>query len=226
MLEAHCQRRHWGFYRESPSVKLTCFKPLTYSHTQVKLWYAKVEYKLHLGILVSIWTPHVSHAESSCLTVHDASLVTSIFPERDNSCYFMVQEKSDEGVMCKTPLGYRDGKQLDGLMTLKGFIEGGNELTDGKILVCVKSIGGKRKCENYRARIREGEHDALIPSQSSTRKAKKPKKWTSTFLMTRQMPNSPSGVLSLPPRPAGNHHIQFSSSRARIYTAVEELCSR
>ena len=59
----------------------------------------------------------------------------------------MVQEQSDEGVMCKTPLGYCDGKQMDGLMTLKSFIEGGHELADGKILVCVKSIGGRKKCE-------------------------------------------------------------------------------
>ena len=92
------------------------------------------------------------------MTVRDASLVTSIFPERDNSCYFMVQEQSDEGVMCKTPSGYRDGKQLDGLMTLKNFIEGGHEVADGKILVCVKSIGARKKCEelpccNKRRRI-------------------------------------------------------------------------
>lgn len=116
---------------------------------QVKLWYAKVTYNLHLGVLVSIWTPHVSNAESSSLTtVPDAGLVTSIFPERDNSCYFMVQERSDEGVVCKTPIGYRDGKQLDGLMTLRGFIEGGHEAPGGKILVCVKSIGGRKKCES------------------------------------------------------------------------------
>lgn len=126
----------------------------------MKLWYAKVDYNLRLGVLVSIWTPHVSNAESSSLTVRDASLVTSIFPERDNSCYFMVQETSDEGVMCKTPLGYREGKQMDRLMTLKNFIEGGRELADGQILVCVKSIGGRKKCEdeahcsNGRRRVR------------------------------------------------------------------------
>ena len=113
----------------------------------MKLWYAKVDYNLHLGLLVSIWTPHISNTQSTSLTVRDASLVTSIFPERDNSCYFMVQEQSDKGVMCKTPLGYRDGKQMDSLMTLKSFIEGGHELADGKILVCVKSIGGRKKCE-------------------------------------------------------------------------------
>ena len=113
----------------------------------MKLWYAAVDYNLHLGLLVSVWTPHVSNTESNPLTMQDASLITAIFPERDNSCYFMVQEQSDEGVMCKTPLGYRDGKQLDGLMTLKSFFEGGHELADGRILVCVKSIGGRKKCK-------------------------------------------------------------------------------
>ena len=69
----------------------------------------------------------------------------------------MVQDKSDEGMMCKSPLGYRDGKQMDGLMTLKNFIEGGYELADGKILVCVKSIGGRKKCEDEAACSTGGE---------------------------------------------------------------------
>ena len=68
----------------------------------------------------------------------------------------MVQEQSDEGVLCKTPLGYHDGKQLERLMTLKSFIEGCHELADGKILVCVKSVGGRKKCEDYVASMREG----------------------------------------------------------------------
>lgn len=70
----------------------------------------------------------------------------SVFPERDNSCYFMVQEQSDDGVLFKTPLGYREGSAMDGLMTLKNFVEGGSEVADGKILVAVKSIGGRKKC--------------------------------------------------------------------------------
>lgn len=58
----------------------------------------------------------------------------------------MVQETSDEGVLCKTPVGYRDGKQLDGLITLKNYVEGGHEVEGGKVLVAVKSIGGRKKC--------------------------------------------------------------------------------
>ena len=72
--------------------------------------------------------------------------MTSVFPERDNSCYFLVQENSDDGTLCKTPLGYKEGKELKGLMTLKSFIEGGYDVSNGKILVCVKSIGGRKKC--------------------------------------------------------------------------------
>ncbi|MCJ1298884.1 hypothetical protein MMC08_001675 [Hypocenomyce scalaris] len=112
----------------------------------VKLWYAKIDYKLRLGQLVTAWTPHISTAEAGSATNRDgAALTMSVFPERDNSCYFMVQEQSDEGVLCKTPLGYREGRTLDGLMTLKNFVEGGSEVADGKVLVAVKSIGGRKK---------------------------------------------------------------------------------
>ena len=123
-------------------VQVKVSKPLQ----QVKLWYANVDYQLRLVHLVSIWTPHISSAESSSLALQDTALVASIFPERDNSCYFIVQEKSDEGVLCKTPQGYRDGKQLDGLITLKNYVDGGHEVAEGKVLVCVKSIGGRKKC--------------------------------------------------------------------------------
>ena len=95
---------------------------------------------------MSLWSPHISNAESNSLILQHASLVTSIFPERDNSCYFLVQENSDEGVLCKTPLGYRSGKQLDGLITLTNFMDGAHEAAAGKVLVCVKSIGGRKKC--------------------------------------------------------------------------------
>ena len=78
--------------------------------------------------------------------MQEASLITSIFPERDNSCYFRVQEKSDEDVLYRTPLKYRGGKQLAGLITLKNYIEGGHEAKGAKVLVCVKSIGGRKRC--------------------------------------------------------------------------------
>ncbi|KAL9129416.1 MAG: hypothetical protein Q9217_002121 [Psora testacea] len=110
----------------------------------VKLWYAKVDYHLRLGLLVSIWTPHVSSAESGTLNLQQNPLITSVFPERDSSCYFLVHESGDEGRLCKTPLGRKEGNQLAGLLTLRAFVEGGYDVSKAKLLVCVKSIGGRK----------------------------------------------------------------------------------
>ena len=61
----------------------------------------------------------------------------------------MIHDASDQGVLCKTPLGYREGRQLGGLMTLSGFIEGGYDVNDGKILVVVKSIGARKRGNHF-----------------------------------------------------------------------------
>ncbi|KAE9988033.1 hypothetical protein EG327_003557 [Venturia inaequalis] len=115
---------------------------------KVRLWYANCTYNLRLGQLVSIWTPHVSNGEHGSFASSQAPLFTSIFPERDRSCHFMIHENSDEGVLCKTPLGYREGQPLAGLMTLKNFVDGGYDVIDGRMLVCVKSVGARKKITN------------------------------------------------------------------------------
>lgn len=57
----------------------------------------------------------------------------------------MVHDNSDDRNMCNAPLGYRQGRPLNGVMTLQNFIEGGYDVVDAKILVVVKSIGAKKK---------------------------------------------------------------------------------
>ncbi|KAF2838088.1 hypothetical protein M501DRAFT_992963 [Patellaria atrata CBS 101060] len=116
--------------------------------TMVKLWYANMQYQLRLGHLVTIWTPHISNSEAGSLALPTAPLYTSIFPERDRCCHIMIHENSDDGILCKTPLGYRDGHELTGLMTLNNFIQGGYDVSDSRILVCVKSIGARKKLNN------------------------------------------------------------------------------
>lgn len=59
----------------------------------------------------------------------------------------MVHEKSDNGAMYRTPLGYREGRPLSGVMTLGNFNDGGYDVVGAKILVVVKSIGVKKKGE-------------------------------------------------------------------------------
>lgn len=60
----------------------------------------------------------------------------------------MIHTNSDDGTLCTNPRGYLPGREPLHLYTLKEFVHGGHEVADGKLLVCVKSIGGKRnrKC--------------------------------------------------------------------------------
>lgn len=124
----------------------------------VKLWYAEHQYEwLWLGQLVVVYTTHVSRAEDPPAKVElqvprpgqaVASLMVSIFPERDRGCFFGVGAAVEEDGLCRTPLGYQEGEQLAGLITLKGYLQGGWEVESGsgsvKVLVCVKSLGGRK----------------------------------------------------------------------------------
>ncbi len=124
---------------------------------QVRLWYADVDYSsLRLGQLASIWTPHVSNCNSD-LSTASAPLFTSIFPERDSSCHFLLHDQSDNALLCKTPLGYTEGQPLEGLVTLRCLTEDGHDPACGRILVCVKSIGPKKRGAFFEAVIKTRE---------------------------------------------------------------------
>lgn len=113
----------------------------------VRLWYAKKHYAVKLGQLVTIWTVHISNSSSyNTLAPSSAPLFTSIFPEGEQNCHFMVHVNSDSGTACKRPFGCKDERALSGLMTLRSFVEGGFDLDDPRVLVCVKSIGARKGC--------------------------------------------------------------------------------
>ncbi|KAL8693243.1 MAG: hypothetical protein Q9224_003792, partial [Gallowayella concinna] len=125
---------------------------------KVKLWYLKVDYQLRLGQLVSVWTSLISGADTSgsvSVTIQNAACTIDIFPERDNRCYFMVHADKDDGPLSGAPhgYGYDDDKQPSNLKTLKRFIEGGYDVPTAKVLVCVKSIGGRKKRMSYHSAI-------------------------------------------------------------------------
>ncbi|KAF3053925.1 hypothetical protein E8E11_011878 [Didymella keratinophila] len=115
----------------------------------VRLWYANAEYKLRLGQLVTVWTVHVSNSsEHNALAPNSAPLFTTIFPESERHCHFMVHENSDAGTQFRRPFNYRDSRVLPDLMTLKGFSDGGYDVDEPKLLVCVKSIGARKRYIN------------------------------------------------------------------------------
>ncbi|KAL9585985.1 MAG: hypothetical protein Q9212_001204 [Teloschistes hypoglaucus] len=112
----------------------------------VRLWYAKIDYQLCLGQLVKIWTTNISHAESTCgggtsSIIQSVTHFTTLHPERDANCHFEVDENSENTTLFRKPLGYDEGEQLAGLMTLQNYFDGGHEVTGSKVLLCVKSIG-------------------------------------------------------------------------------------
>ncbi|KAL8694782.1 MAG: hypothetical protein Q9218_000628 [Villophora microphyllina] len=112
----------------------------------VRLWYARYSYELHLGQLVTVFTTNISNGESTgdgAFSTHDATCVTTLHPERNSNCCFKI-EASDDGTLFKRPFDYNGGEQLTGLMTLKSYVEGGHEVADSRVLVCIKSIGGRK----------------------------------------------------------------------------------
>lgn len=113
----------------------------------VRLWYAHTVYALRLGQLITLWTVHVSNSsDHNSLAPNSAPLFTSVFPEGERNCHVMVHDNSDDGTQFKRPYGCRDSQTLEGLMTLKSFTDGGYDVEEPKLLVCVKSIGAKKRC--------------------------------------------------------------------------------
>ncbi|KAL8971056.1 MAG: hypothetical protein Q9183_001232, partial [Haloplaca sp. 2 TL-2023] len=117
-------------------------------HWQVRLWYAKHDYQLRLGQLVYIWMTHISNVEHQWAGPVVANHATTLHPERDSKCCFMIETDNDDGSLYRSsPLGSTDGHQLEGLMTLKNFFDGGHDIKATKVLVCVKSIVTTKKGE-------------------------------------------------------------------------------
>lgn len=118
----------------------------------VRLWYADIKWgvQLKLGMLVSIWTVHISHgsSESVGLAPKSAPLFTSMFPEGEKHCHFMAHERSDNGTMFKQPFKVGSSR-MPVLMTLQQFLGGGFHVDECKLMVCVKNIGARKTCKAF-----------------------------------------------------------------------------
>lgn len=111
------------------------------------MWYSNAKYQCHLGQLVTVWTVHVSNGEQNDLASSFAPLFTSIFPERERNCHIKFHMESDAGKLFNKPFHSSENQQIPGLMTIKAFTDGGYDLDECRMIVCVKSIGARKKCE-------------------------------------------------------------------------------
>jgi hypothetical protein len=115
---------------------------------QIKLYFAQTPYPLILGQLLTVWTVFVSDTSKSDVPHNPSVLVhANLFPGRVTSDHVMLHTNaSSSDSICRTPLEYKKGHPLPGLMTLDSYLSSGHDGVSGaKILVCVKSIGGKKK---------------------------------------------------------------------------------
>lgn len=113
---------------------------------KVTLYFGLIPYKLHLGLLITVWTAFISaqSSQNENQFVSSIPLRTSIFPGRDPSVHIILHSTVDSGRF-RTPLAYRPWtKTLPGLVTLQSWLNGAHEVADVKVLVCVKSMGPKK----------------------------------------------------------------------------------
>ncbi|KAI0134444.1 hypothetical protein BJ170DRAFT_717027 [Xylariales sp. AK1849] len=132
------------------AVKLCCFKQL--------------DCNLVLGHRVTIFATYITDAtktKTGYLT--SVTCATTLYPSRNGATHMIFHQDSPSSAddsSCRTPLGLnpKQGDYVPGLMTLKTFVAGGYDMGDGKILVCVRSIGPQK---TVRPRNREGTVDLV-----------------------------------------------------------------
>lgn len=72
---------------------------------------------------------------------HTPAIMTSIFPERERGSQIMIHQRSDIGIACRLPLGYREGQTFSSLDLLSEAYRKTVSGEGSKVLVFVKGVG-------------------------------------------------------------------------------------
>lgn len=116
----------------------------------MKLYCNQSEYHPLLGQRITVWATAISAGNQAEIGhIPHCSIATTIYPGRNGATHieFHVDQPGSE-VDCslRSPLelDIENNEHLPGLMTLKSFLASGYDLGEGKILVCVRSVGLRR----------------------------------------------------------------------------------
>ncbi|KAG9234330.1 hypothetical protein BJ875DRAFT_17906 [Amylocarpus encephaloides] len=125
----------------------------------IKLYFARKSYPLKLGQLLSFWTSFISDkSKNDAHNIAGIDVYANMFPGRVTSDHVMIHSSDGTASICRAPLEHQRAQSLPGLMTLTSYVGGGHDGVRGaKILVCVKSMGPRRKI----ARKTGGESELL-----------------------------------------------------------------
>ncbi|KAI0474465.1 hypothetical protein F4859DRAFT_522088 [Xylaria cf. heliscus] len=117
-----------------------------------------------LGQRITLWATSISAGNQAEIGhIPYCSTAATIYPGRNGATHieFHVDEpgsEDDDSLRCPLGVNVEQYDYLPGLMTLKSFLAGGYDIGDGKILVCVRSVGLRRTIQPKK---REGTLDMV-----------------------------------------------------------------
>lgn len=157
---------------------------------------------------MTIWTIYVSSTSATAALIESsqpATLLTSIFPERDAECCISTAEQpcSDRSI-CNSPFGYGSGRSLFSLMSLEEFVNGGgDEVPNAKILVVVSAVGETSTCtsaSSVHLRLPSDVNEVLNLHHSHPNKAiQKPQSASTSTTKPAKLPSQSLNPSSPPP---------------------------
>ncbi|KAI1778396.1 hypothetical protein F4818DRAFT_456249 [Hypoxylon cercidicola] len=131
----------------------------------VKVYYLDVkDYKPRLGQRATVWSSFISEPTTGGIgNVPFCTAVTSIYPGRNTATHIILHDDTpdsdgDRILRCPLECNLREYDHLPELMTLKAFLATGYDMGEGKILVCVRSVGLRR---TIRLKQRQGTIDMV-----------------------------------------------------------------
>ncbi|KAL2071499.1 hypothetical protein VTL71DRAFT_12734 [Oculimacula yallundae] len=112
----------------------------------IKLYFARDQYPLKLGQLLTFWTVFISDTSKiGSSIISTVNVCANMFPGRVTSDHILIHTTGSTDSICHAPLEYKKNQPLPGLMTLDTWLQGGHDgVVNAKILVCVKSLGAKK----------------------------------------------------------------------------------
>ncbi|KAI1756414.1 hypothetical protein F4782DRAFT_550227 [Xylaria castorea] len=116
----------------------------------IKLYCNPTECQPLLGQRITVWVTSISAGNQAEIGhIPYCSTAATIYPARNGATHveFHVDEpgsEDDGSLRCPVDVSIDQYGNIPGLMTLKSFLASGYDLGEGRILVCVRSVGPRR----------------------------------------------------------------------------------
>ncbi|KAJ8128998.1 hypothetical protein O1611_g4631 [Lasiodiplodia mahajangana] len=116
----------------------------------IKLYCSASKYQPLLGQRITVWATSICTGNRAEIQhIPYCSVATTIYPARNRETHieFHTDEAGSEddlSLRCPLEASIQHYDYLPGLMTLKSFLASGYDLSEGKILVCVRSVGPRQ----------------------------------------------------------------------------------